>query len=79
MKVLVIIMTEIKLNNNLLTRFKDLSVGSFFIYDDRLYFKLDADKNGDFSYNAVSIDKKIVSFFDEDYIVTEVKNATFNY
>lgn len=79
MKVLVMIMTEIKLNNSSLIKFKYLQSGSFFIYDNKLYFKLDIDKNGDFSYNAVNIDKKVVVFLNDDYIVTEVIDATFDY
>lgn len=72
-------MTEIKLNNSSSIKFKYLQSGSFFIYDDKLYFKLDTDANDDFSYNAVNIDKKVVWFFDDNYIVIEVRNATFDY
>lgn len=72
-------MTKLQIKNNLSVTFNDLSSGSFFIYNEKLYFKLDAEKNGDFSYNAVNINGRITCYFDDSRIVTEIKDAVFNY
>lgn len=72
-------MTKLQIKNNLSVTFNDLSSGSFFIYNEKLYFKLDAEKNGDFSYNAVNINGHITCYFDDSRIVTEIKDVVFNY